>query len=301
MVVTVAELRTWLAWQRPRRPAARDRHAALVVDEAAWLGVTGRGALATFSTGLEDLDADGVEDALSSLLPERVDHVLVQADLTAVAPGPLTPQLARTLGSLADVESRGGATVYRFTRVSLERALLLGWSSHEMSDALHRVSTTPIPQPLEYLIHDLDRVAANRAAHPRPDHHSLPDRALPRPDAAPPPRPSGADELELHAAADIVRTLRHGSGEVGPADDIARSDGPRPESALDTLREAVESGEVVWVGYVDTRGDSGERRVHAQALDDGLLRAHDARTSELLMLPLRRITAAHILRSASSP
>ena len=39
----------------------------------------------------------------------------VQADLTAVAPGPLESTLARRLQVLAEVESRGGATVYRFT------------------------------------------------------------------------------------------------------------------------------------------------------------------------------------------
>lgn len=41
--------------------------------------------------------------------------MLLQADLTAVAPGPLQRPLADTLGVLADVESKGGATVYRFT------------------------------------------------------------------------------------------------------------------------------------------------------------------------------------------
>ena len=46
---------------------------------------------------------------------EPVDHVLLQADLTAVAPGPLVPSLARALAIAADVESTGGATVYRFT------------------------------------------------------------------------------------------------------------------------------------------------------------------------------------------
>ena len=47
--------------------------------------------------------------------PTPVDHVLLQADLTAVAPGPLEPGLAAELELVADVESAGGATVYRFT------------------------------------------------------------------------------------------------------------------------------------------------------------------------------------------
>ncbi len=63
---------------------------------------------------------------LAPLLPEPLDHVLLQADLTAVAPGPLERPLADTLGVLADVESKGGATVYRFTPGSVRRALDVG-------------------------------------------------------------------------------------------------------------------------------------------------------------------------------
>ena len=60
------------------------------------------------------------------LLPRPVDHVLLQADLTAVAPGPLEEALARDLATVARVESRGGATVYRFSPQSLRRALDAG-------------------------------------------------------------------------------------------------------------------------------------------------------------------------------
>ena len=58
--------------------------------------------------------------------------MLLQADLTAVAPGPLEPDLARRLQVAADVESRGGATVYRFTAQSVRRALDLGWTAAEL-------------------------------------------------------------------------------------------------------------------------------------------------------------------------
>ena len=60
---------------------------------------------------------------VAALLPAPVDHVLLQADLTAVAPGPLEVDLGRLMHLAADVESRGGATVYRFTPDSVRRAL----------------------------------------------------------------------------------------------------------------------------------------------------------------------------------
>ncbi|MFE5142092.1 helicase-associated domain-containing protein [Streptomyces fagopyri] len=94
---------------------------------------------------------------LGPLLPEPLDHVLLQADLTAVAPGPLQRPLADTLGVLADVESKGGATVYRFTPGSVRRALDAGRSASDLQAFLTAHSRTPVPQPLAYLIDDVAR------------------------------------------------------------------------------------------------------------------------------------------------
>ncbi|MGP4044254.1 helicase-associated domain-containing protein [Streptomyces sp. 2A115] len=94
---------------------------------------------------------------LAPLLPEPLDHVLLQADLTAVAPGPLERPLADTLGVLADVESKGGATVYRFTPGSVRRALDAGRSASDLHAFLAAHSRTPVPQPLTYLIDDVAR------------------------------------------------------------------------------------------------------------------------------------------------
>ncbi|BCL28887.1 helicase-associated domain-containing protein [Streptomyces aurantiacus] len=94
---------------------------------------------------------------LAPLLPEPLDHVLLQADLTAVAPGPLQRPLADVLDVLADVESKGGATVYRFTPGSVRRALDAGRSASDLQAFLTAHSRTPVPQPLAYLIDDVAR------------------------------------------------------------------------------------------------------------------------------------------------
>ncbi|GAA3302021.1 hypothetical protein GCM10020295_46650 [Streptomyces cinereospinus] len=94
---------------------------------------------------------------LAPLLPEPLDHVLLQADLTAVAPGPLRRPLADTLGVLADVESKGGATVYRFTPASVRRALDAGRTASDLHAFLAEHSRTPVPQPLAYLVDDVAR------------------------------------------------------------------------------------------------------------------------------------------------
>ena len=146
-----------LRWQRPRRPRSRADQVLWTVTEAAMLGVTGLDGLASYARDLLAGDADKAQKALAGLLPEPVDHVLLQADLTAVAPGPLESQLARRLQLVADVESRGGATVYRFTPTSVRRALDTGWTAIELHEFLGSVSRTPVPQPLSYLVDDTAR------------------------------------------------------------------------------------------------------------------------------------------------
>ncbi|UQX02298.1 helicase C-terminal domain-containing protein [Streptomyces sp. RerS4] len=146
-----------LAWERPARGTSdlRARLAHWTLTEAEVLGVTGRGALSTFGRAL--LEHRDPAPLLAPLLPEPVDHVLLQADLTAVAPGPLRRPLAEVLAVLADVESKGGATVYRFTPGSVRRALDAGHTASDLHAFLAEHSRTPVPQPLAYLIDDVAR------------------------------------------------------------------------------------------------------------------------------------------------
>jgi hypothetical protein len=143
-------------WQRPRRPTLRSQAAAWAVAEAAALGIVGAGALTAPGRALIESPAE-VAKTLDPLLPVPVDHILLQADLTAVAPGPLEPTLARGLGLLADIESRGGATVYRFTESSLRGGYDAGWSAGDIHEFLTNASRTEVPQPLTYLVDDVAR------------------------------------------------------------------------------------------------------------------------------------------------
>jgi hypothetical protein len=147
-----------LRWLRPRRPAARAEAVAAVVAEGAAVGVLGLGGMSAHGRALlTDDPAHAAATALRPLLPAPVGHVLVQADLTAVAPGPLEQELARSLAAVADIESRGGATVYRFTESSVRRAFDAGWTAVEVHDLLGRASATAVPQPLSYLVDDVAR------------------------------------------------------------------------------------------------------------------------------------------------
>lgn len=171
-----------LVWQAPRR-ASRQAPAevASVMAEAAAIGITGLGALTGYSRNLvasqqrrlglagdieeEPVDPLGIHpdsepllasalDELSGLLPSPVDHVLLQADLTIVVPGPAEATLAAELALVADPDS---PNVYRVTENSIRRALDTGYVPSELHALFARRSKTPVPQALTYLVDDLAR------------------------------------------------------------------------------------------------------------------------------------------------
>jgi hypothetical protein len=152
-----AALADVLAWRAPRRGGRlRDEVVGWALAEATVLGVVALDALSSPGRALLT-DPAAVGAALRATLPDPVDHVLLQADLTAVAPGPLEPELARELDLVAEVESAGGATVYRFTEATVRRALDAGRSAADLHELLAKRSATPVPQGLTYLVDDVAR------------------------------------------------------------------------------------------------------------------------------------------------
>ncbi|WP_066465536.1 helicase-associated domain-containing protein [Sanguibacter suarezii] len=154
-----------LAWRTPRSVPPQAAVAALL-HEAALLGVTGADALAAGGlllaaapplTVLDDDAHRALADTLERTLPEPVDEVLLQGDLTGIVPGRPTPELEALLADAAEVESRGGAITVRFTAASVIRALDAGRTAEDLLADLARHSRSAIPQPLDYLVHDAAR------------------------------------------------------------------------------------------------------------------------------------------------
>jgi hypothetical protein len=143
-----------LSWRSPvrRNSSLQDELAEWTLREAEWLGITGQGALSKF--GAQFLAGDDLS-SINEDLPKTVDHILIQSDNTAIAPGPLEHEISQALAMMAEIESRGGATVYRFTESTIRRALDHGKTGDEIKTFLVKTSKTPMPQPLEYLIADV--------------------------------------------------------------------------------------------------------------------------------------------------
>ena len=145
-----------MKWLSPLRRGANLRDALVkwTLEECEWLGITGLGALSTFGAELLEGDDDlGVNDAM----PKPIDFITIQSDQTAIAPGPLQHELAVEMSQMADIESRGAATVYRFSESSIRRGLDHGKSSAEIIKFLTKISKSALPQPLEYMIIDTAR------------------------------------------------------------------------------------------------------------------------------------------------
>ncbi|QBJ97340.1 DNA-binding protein [Rhodococcus sp. ABRD24] len=154
--VSATDASRLLAWRRPRwagrlGPVVVER----TLDEARVLGLVAHGVLS--SPGKALLHGGDPESEMDAALPAPIDFVLVQADLTVVAPGPLIPELLEQITLVADIESAGAASMYRISEASIRRALDAGLSASELQTLFVTRSKTPVPQSLTYLIDDVAR------------------------------------------------------------------------------------------------------------------------------------------------
>lgn len=164
IAVTPTDLSAVLRRRRPRiagqfSPARVDRMmreaTALAVIAHNGLPAAGRALLA--ENPADEATAAATVTAMNHALPTPVDHILVQADLTVIAPGPLVGELAERMTLLADIESAGAATMYRLSDMSLRRGLDAGLTADQIHAFFRAHSRTPVPQSLEYLIDDIAR------------------------------------------------------------------------------------------------------------------------------------------------
>ncbi|MCO4254986.1 helicase-associated domain-containing protein [Pseudarthrobacter cellobiosi] len=141
-------------WTQPRMARRFSSLIRGVLAEAELLGLTGSGALSQLGSAIAEDNPDEALGILGEHLPAALNHVLLQADLTAVAPGYLAPELAEKLLVMADAEGQGPATIYRFSASSVRRALDAGHDASSLLEFLREHSATAVPQPLEYLVED---------------------------------------------------------------------------------------------------------------------------------------------------
>lgn len=128
-----------------------------IVAEAELLGFIAMSAPSSLLRALVGDDDGALETLAASTLGSDQDRFMLQGDLTAMALGPLDPAVAAPLGELADRRPDAATPLYRFTESSIRRAFDRGWTAATIIEFLERHALSGIPQPLSYLVADVDR------------------------------------------------------------------------------------------------------------------------------------------------
>ena len=154
-----SDLGPLIAWHRPLADSSHHGGTpfAAVIREAELLGVIARGALSAFGIHLRTGDTEGLSIECRRLLPTATATARIGADLTAVVTGTPSARLASLLDSVADRETSGTASVWRFSTGSLRRALDAGRLPDDITTDLAAAAAGPLPQPLSYVIADTAR------------------------------------------------------------------------------------------------------------------------------------------------
>ncbi|CAB4554096.1 unannotated protein [freshwater metagenome] len=90
--------------------------------------------------------------SLEQRLPAQQERIIVQADLSIIAPGPLSSSIEIELRKFTDTENIGLATGYRISPLSLSCGLEEGLTEKQIRALLEKLSGSPLPQPVDYLI-----------------------------------------------------------------------------------------------------------------------------------------------------
>lgn len=315
-------------WQRPRREAELvELLVRSFMHEANLIGARGLGVLATTGRALGEMrytmpspeartaaarsavaDPKGhviktdplLVEAIAPLLPEAIDHFLLQADLTAVIPGPPESHVAAELRLLGYQESRGAAQVYRFTESSLKRALERGKSKDDIMAFFMKYSSTEIPQPLEYLLNDLARQLGDVKITDDPidDTEPAPGEKRSTVKLRPRPAPEGSPP-DAPLLISAIKALRLSEN---PKAKIPENGSNPPESMpaselVSFLSNAIDENQSITISYAEGDGTVKDRFTDPIRVQGGLLTGFDHTETRIRDYALSRISATVITKA----
>ena len=258
-----------------RRGSMRNEVAKATLAEAELIGVTHGGVLSLAGIEVTLDHAQGAARAL--ILPQEIDHFLIQGDLTVIAPGPLPLHVGEQLHEIADIESRGAASVYRFTANSIRRGFEAGWTQEKYKEFFSQWVKGSVPQPLEYLINDasstpaLDIDDSQRATIPaRLGRHSR--------------------RVTEAQARRIASALLRGETAVVEVLEPEEVFSLNTSALIAMLKSAQEHHTGVWIGYAEADGTTSTQIVEPIRMGDGTLTAFDHASANVRTFAISRVT-----------
>lgn len=111
---------------------------------------------ATSWLGLLSSSLQSASERAIAGLPSAAERVIIQADLTLIAPSPLPTELEISLRRFADTEQIGMASSYRLSALSVSHGLETGLAIDEIRALLLRLSAKELPQPVDYLLKEAE-------------------------------------------------------------------------------------------------------------------------------------------------
>ncbi|MEY4436997.1 MAG: hypothetical protein RL100_461 [Actinomycetota bacterium] len=124
---------------------------------AALIGLSSGGAMSSWLSLVLAEDFTSAGKLISANLPVDQDRIIVQADLSIIAPGPLPTEKEIMLRRFADTEQIGLASTYRLSALSLSHGLETGLEVSQIRKFLNSLSDKSLPQPVEYLINEAEQ------------------------------------------------------------------------------------------------------------------------------------------------
>lgn len=147
---------------------------ATLTPAGAWYAQQSRAHLDGAAAGT----AESALAAVASAVPEAVDQLIFQADLTVLAPGPLVHEVAWRMRLLSDVESPGLAAVYRITEQTLRAGMDAGMSADDILNFFTAHALGTLPEAVSYLVRDVARTHGSLRGGPAGCYVRSDDQAL---------------------------------------------------------------------------------------------------------------------------
>ena len=118
------------------------------------IGLTaGQAATSWFELVLKN-ELDAAAHLLAAKLPEPSERLIIQADLSLIAPGPLPTGLEIELRKFAETEQISMASTYRLGALSISHGLETGLTEASIRELLTQLSGKELPQPVDYLLRE---------------------------------------------------------------------------------------------------------------------------------------------------
>lgn len=118
------------------------------------IGITDSGWLSSWAPAVLKGDQTSSAELVLDRMPATSERLIVQADSTMVAPGPLPTNIELQVREFADCEQIGFASSYRISTLSITLGMELGLHADDIRSLLVRLSGKDLPQPVEYLLRE---------------------------------------------------------------------------------------------------------------------------------------------------